>query len=131
MSGLKVSSLVGKCVFYRTELTGKWVPHGAEIKFLKFQILLTDRAQRVDGKNGVIRLVMFTQRVMVIKSSKMARFMYWIQQNISPSLGKMIKCIWKVLLGPFRKYYGLCTLELRLAKCQCLKIQDFGIFLFT
>ena len=37
MSGLKVSSLVQKCVFYRPELTGKWVPHGNEIKFLKFK----------------------------------------------------------------------------------------------
>ena len=37
MSGLKVSFLVWKCVFYRPELTGKWVPHGTEIKFLKFK----------------------------------------------------------------------------------------------
>ena len=33
MSGLKVSSLLWKCVFYRAELTGKRVPHGNEIKF--------------------------------------------------------------------------------------------------
>ena len=38
MSGLKVSFLVRKCVFYTLELTGKWVPHGTEIKFLKFKI---------------------------------------------------------------------------------------------
>ena len=37
MSGLKMSSLVQKCVFYRPELTGKWVPHGSENKFLKFK----------------------------------------------------------------------------------------------
>ena len=36
-----------------------------------------DRAQRVDEKNGVIRLVMFTPRVTVIKTSKMAHFMYF------------------------------------------------------
>ena len=35
------------------------------------------RAQRVDEKNRVIRLVMFTSRVMVIKMSKMAHFMYF------------------------------------------------------
>ena len=35
-----------------------------------------DRAQRVDEKNGIIYLVMFTPRVMVIKMSKMAHFMY-------------------------------------------------------
>ena len=48
MSELKVSSLVWKCVFYRLELNGRWVPHGTEIKFLKFKNILTDRAQRVD-----------------------------------------------------------------------------------
>ena len=37
MSGLKVSSLVRKRVFYRPKLTGKQVPHGTEIKFLKFE----------------------------------------------------------------------------------------------
>ena len=37
MSGLKVSSLVRKYVFYRPELTGKWVTYGNEIKFLKFK----------------------------------------------------------------------------------------------
>ena len=37
MSGLKVSFLVWKCVFYRPELTGKWVPHETENKFLKFK----------------------------------------------------------------------------------------------
>ena len=37
LTGLKVSSLVLKCVFYRPELTGKQVPHGTEIKFLEFK----------------------------------------------------------------------------------------------
>ena len=37
MSGLRVPSLVWKCVFYRLELTRKCVPHGTEIKFLKFK----------------------------------------------------------------------------------------------
>ena len=37
-----------------------------------------DRAQRADEKNGVIYLViMFTPRVMVIKMSKMAHFLYF------------------------------------------------------
>ena len=36
-----------------------------------------DRAQRVHDTNGFIRLVMFTSRVMVIKISKMAHFMYF------------------------------------------------------
>ena len=37
LTDLKVSSLVLKCIFYRPELTGKWRPHGTEIKFLKFK----------------------------------------------------------------------------------------------
>ena len=37
----------------------------------------TERVQRVDEKHGVIRLVMFTPRVMVIKISEMAHFMYF------------------------------------------------------
>ena len=37
MSGLKVSSLVQKCVFYWPELTGKQAPYCTEIKFLKFK----------------------------------------------------------------------------------------------
>ena len=39
---------------------------------------LKDRAQRLDKKNGVICLVMFTPTVMVIKMSKMADFMYFL-----------------------------------------------------
>ena len=37
-----------------------------------------DRAQRVHEKNGVTRLAVFTPRVMVIKMSKMAHFMYFL-----------------------------------------------------
>ena len=37
LTGLKVSSLVQKCVFYIPELTGKERPHGTEIKFFKFK----------------------------------------------------------------------------------------------
>ena len=39
----------------------------------------TNRAQKLHGKNGVICLViMFTPRVMVIKVSKMAPFLYFL-----------------------------------------------------
>ena len=39
----------------------------------------TDRAQRVDEKNGVICLViMFAPRVMVIKVSQMSHFLYFL-----------------------------------------------------
>ena len=40
--------------------------------------IATDRAQRVEEKNGVICLVMITPRFTVIKMSKMARFMYFL-----------------------------------------------------
>ena len=40
--------------------------------------IATDRAQRVEEKNGVICLVMFTPRFTVIQMSKMARFMYFL-----------------------------------------------------
>ena len=42
-----------------------------------------------------------------------------------PSLGKIFKCIWNVLFGPFTKYYRLWSSELPLINCQHLKIQDF------
>ena len=47
LTGLKVSSLVRKCVIYRPELTRKWGPHGTEIKFLKFK---TEIYQRIELK---------------------------------------------------------------------------------
>ena len=37
-----------------------------------------DRAQRVDEENGVICLVIFSPRVIVIKMSKMAHFLYFL-----------------------------------------------------
>ena len=55
----------------------------------------------------------------------------WKQQKISPSLGKIFRCIWKVLFSPVRKCYGLWSSELPLARRQHLKIQDFTIPLLT
>ena len=85
------------------------------------------RTQRVDEKNDVICLVIFTSKVMVITMSKMAHLMYFllITEKNWPSLGKAFKCIWKVLFGPFTKYYGLWSSVTPLANCQHLKIQDF------
>ena len=90
-------------------------------------------AQRVDKKNDVICLVMYTSKVMVIRMSKMAHLMYFLlnTEKNRPSLGKIFKCIWKVLFGPFTKYYGLWSSVLPLANCQQLKIQDFTSPLFT
>ena len=59
------------------------------------------RTQRVDEKNDVIYLVIFTSKVMVITMSNMAHLMYFllITGKNWPSLGKVFKCIWKVFLA--------------------------------
>ena len=42
----------------------------------------TNRAHRADEKNGIICLaIMFTSGVLVIKMSKMAHFMYFLQMT--------------------------------------------------
>ena len=86
----------------------------------------TYRAWIVDEKNDVIRLVMFTPKVMVIRMSGMAHLMYFLlnTEKSRPSLGKIFQCIWKVLFDPFTKYYGLWSSDLPLTNCQHLKIQD-------
>ena len=68
--------------------------------------IATDRAQNANDKNGVISLViMFTSRVMVIKIPIVAHVLYIVlwQHKISHTLGKIFKCIWKILLSSFRK----------------------------
>ena len=75
--GLKVSSLVCKCVFYGPEINAKGDHMELNFEGLEIQKwnIPTDRAQRFDEKNGVIRLViMFTPKVMVFKTSKIAGF---------------------------------------------------------
>ena len=127
-------SLVRKCEFYRQDLTEKWGTHGTKI-FLKCKNRIYQRngAQRVDEKNGVIRRVLFTTKVMFVRTSKMALLctFCWIQQKFSPSLCKKFKWIWKVLFSTFTKYCGFWSSELPLTRCQHLKIQDFGISLLT
>ena len=97
---------------------------------------------------GVILLVMFTPKVMLIKMSKIPHFMYLLLYTASISLGKIFECIYHlsivkfylsllqntidyVVLIPFTKYYRLRSSEPPLAKFQHLKIQDFGISLLT
>ena len=91
------------------------------------------RTQKADEKSDVIRLVMFTPKVMVIRMSKMAHFMHCLlhTEENRPSLGKIFICTLKVLFGPFTKYYGLCSSDLIFANCQHLKIQNFTSTLLT
>ena len=51
------------------------------------------RAQRVDEKNDVICLVMYTSKVMVIRMSKMTHLMYFLlnAEKNRPSLGKWVR----------------------------------------
>ena len=82
LTGLKVSSLVQKCILYKQELTGKWGPHGTEIKFFKFKIEMDQQIElRVHEKNRGIPLVMFTHRFTVVKMSKMTDFMYFLMDT--------------------------------------------------
>ena len=78
MSDLEVSSLVQKCVQTRTY----WKAGTSRKWNLVFEIQnwskLKERAQRVDNKKEVIRLVMFTLIVMVIKMSNVTDFMYYL-----------------------------------------------------
>ena len=90
----------------------------------------TDKAQRVDEKNGVIFLVImfFIDEDSLTKIKKWPIFCIfsWWQQKVN-----ILKCIWKILFSPFRIFYGLLRSELPLARCQPLRIQRFGIFLLT
>ena len=54
--GLKVSSLVRKCVFYRPELTGNSGTHETEIRFLKFK---TEMYQRIELKEYMRKMGSF------------------------------------------------------------------------
>ena len=91
----------------------------------------TERAQRVDKKNGVICLIiMFTPRIAVIIDIKGLFFVFPADDSkiVYHSLGKIFKCIWKNLFGSFRKCYGLLGSEVPWARCQALKTQYFSIF---
>ena len=134
LAGLKVPSLACKCVFYRPEHNAKggMGGEGMELNFEGLEIqkwnMPTDRAQRVDDKNGVICLViMYTPGVMVIKMSKMAHLLMPAKTQ-SQCLDKMFTCIWKILFSSIRKCYGLLDSELLLARYQPLRIQSFVIF---
>ena len=99
------------------------------LKFKVFEMqkwnISTYRAQRVDEKNDVICLVMFTSKVMVIRMSKMAHLMYFLLNTEKKTYPVWARYL-NVLVGPFTKYYGLWSSDLPLANCQHLKIQDFS-----
>ena len=132
LTGMKVSSLVRKCVFYRPELTGKSGSDGTKIKFLKFKTVMY---QRIELKEYMRKMGSFVQLCLMPESWSLKRqnwldTFFWIQQKISSSLGKILNWICKVLFDPFRKCYGLCTSGQPLPKFQPLKLEDFSISSF-
>ena len=127
LTGSKVSSLACKCVNFTDQniIQRGEGPYGTEFwrSWNAEMNIPTDRAQRVDGKNGVICLIIiFTPQVMVIKMSKTAHFLYfcWCQRKISHSLYIIFMCIWKILYSSLRKCYRLLDSELLLARYQPL-----------
>ena len=121
LTGLKVSSLACKYVFYRPEYNAKGGSHELNFDGLKMQKwnIPMDRAQRVDEKNGVICLVMFTPGFIVIKMSKMAHFLYFLLITVVcliflPSKGYLTSkyinhtIFWKNSIRSFRCSYIFC-----------------------
>ena len=109
---MKVSSLVRKCIFYRPELTGKWGPHATKVlRIWNAKMKYINGLMRVVDKNRVIDLLKLTLRIMVIKCQKWLTLctFCWMQQKISPSLGKTFKCMWKIIFNPYRKCNGLVS----------------------
>ena len=84
LAGLKVPSLAFECVLFRPEQNANGRSKELKFKGLERQKwnMTTDRAQRVDEKNGATYLsIMLTPRVMVIKMSKMAYFLYLLMRG--------------------------------------------------
>ena len=140
MSGLKVSSLVQEYVFYRPDLTGKRVAHGTKIKLLKFKNILTNKAQRVVEGNEVICLVIFSPRVMVIKISRMAHFMYFLldTRKYQSKFGQDIQTHLKGLVWLFHKILWIMYFGATISKISMFKNTGFQysfvhaeMFLFT
>ena len=84
------------------------------------------RTERVDDKNGIIFLVMFSPAITVLKMSQMVHFLYLLmtaknqsqfRQNLNASERSHLA---------LRKCYVLLGSELPLARCEPLKIQNLG-----
>ena len=102
LTGLKVSSLVCKCIFYRSEHNAmgdcmKLNCEGLEIQ--KWNIPM-NRAEKLDEKNGVTCLVtMFAAAVMVFEMSKNGLFFVFSADN-----SKILVTVWARYLSAPREY---------------------------
>ena len=133
LTGLKESSLVRKCVFYRLEYTGKWGSHGTEIKFLKFKFEIY---QRIKLKEQMRKMGSFVQLSLLpelwllnVKNSSFYLLSAGYNKKSVPVWVRNLSASERFCL--LRKYYGFHTSQLPLAKFQRLKKQNFGIPLFT
>ena len=89
----------------------------------------TDKAQRVDEKNGVI---CFTRRVIVIRMSKMAPFFVFSADDGKKSVTVWAKYlstlyIWKILLN-FQKMLWIIGFSATISKMSTLENKGFGYF---
>ena len=134
LTDLEVWSLVRKSIFYRPEHLERGGSPGIETLVLKMQKwnISKNRAPRVDNRNGVICLVMFTPRVMFIKMWKDVDFLYFLLMTVKnrSQFGQNMY-IWMVLISSFRKRYGLSGSELPLGSCQPLKKYRISGFFST
>ena len=134
LTGLKESSLACKCVFYRPERNPKGEPHGIEFwRFWNAEIQYTNgytSKSRWKKMELLVSLSCLPLDSWSLKCQKWFIFVFfWWQHKISHNLGKLFKCIWKILFNSFRKCYGLLSSDILLVRYQLLKTRDFGIFL--
>ena len=93
LTGLKVSSLTCKLVFYKPELNAKAGPYGIKFSKPQNETYQWIELKEYTKKNGVICLViMFTSIVMVFKKAEIAIFLYFllITAKILSQFGKYI-----------------------------------------
>ena len=114
---------------YISDTRTQWGHYGTETKFFKFK---TDMYQwielkNVHEKNGVIHLIMFTARVLVIKMSKMAHFMYFLLDTVKhPSqFGQCIYMHLQDLIWPFEKILWIMYFWATISKIASFKNTGF------
>ena len=95
LTGLKVSSLTCKCVFYRPELNAKAGLHG--IEFCK---PWNETCQWIELQELLCLVIMFTPIVMVLKMSEVAIFFVFSADN-----SKKFVTVWEIYLSAQERYW--------------------------
>ena len=96
---------------------------------------LSSKAQKADGKDGVICLIfMSPSRVMVVILSKIVPFLQFftdVSKKSKVVIAILCSCIWKFSFGSFRKWYWLLHYDLEFRRYQHLKFMNFVKFLLN